>query len=71
MNIHEVATPRRWQVPNLGNSGGEIEIAGWDFGGDGELALLQHTRLQTPFENRGGLYYTGTLTSPLRHHYVY
>ncbi len=42
MNIHEVATPKRWQVPNLGKSGGEIEIAGWDFGGDGDLALLQH-----------------------------
>ena len=42
MKISEVATARRWRVENQGRSGGTIEIAGWDFGGEGELALLQH-----------------------------
>lgn len=42
MKIDEVATGRRWRVQNHGRSGGLIEIAGWDFGGDGDLALLQH-----------------------------
>ena len=42
MNIGEVATRKHWRIPNRGRSGGEITIAGWDFGGTGELALLQH-----------------------------
>ena len=42
MNVSEVATPRRWRVNNHGQSGGTIELAGWDFGGQGDLALLRH-----------------------------
>ncbi|MEM7002778.1 MAG: alpha/beta hydrolase [Pseudomonadota bacterium] len=36
------AQPRRWQVANRGESGGSLQIAGWDFGGSGEVAMLQH-----------------------------
>ena len=42
MNLSDVATRRSWRVENTGASGGQIEISGWDFGGEGELALLQH-----------------------------
>lgn len=42
MKMSDVATAKRWRVENGGDSGGEIEIAGWDFGGEGELVLLQH-----------------------------
>ncbi len=42
MNIEDVASPCRWTDDNAGRSGGTIDIAGWDFGGEGELALLQH-----------------------------
>ncbi len=42
MNIRDVAEPRRWVLPNSSPAGGEITLAGWDFGGTGELALLHH-----------------------------
>ncbi len=42
MNICDVAEPRRWVLPNSSPTGGEITLAGWDFGGTGELALLHH-----------------------------
>ena len=42
MNIHDIAEHRRWTLPNSSPAGGEITIAGWDFGGRGELALLHH-----------------------------
>jgi len=34
--------PRRWSVPDPATPGGNIGIAGWDFGGSGPLALLHH-----------------------------
>ena len=42
MRIEDVAESRRWHVPNTGPTPGDVEIAGWDFGGQGDLALLQH-----------------------------
>ncbi len=42
MELTSYATPRRWQVDNPSPSGATIEIAGWDFGGEGPLALLHH-----------------------------
>lgn len=33
---------RRWTIPDASESGGTITIAGWDFGGEGPLALLHH-----------------------------
>ena len=42
MIIEEVALRRTWTVANTGLSGGEIVLSGWDFGGDGEIAFLQH-----------------------------
>ena len=42
MEIDSVAKRVRWRVENQGQSGGELEISGWDFGGEGELAVLQH-----------------------------
>ena len=40
--MEQVAQPRRWMVPNASPRGGEIEIAGWDFGGEGPLILMSH-----------------------------
>lgn len=42
MNLNEIATPRRWELDNPSPRGGQITIAGWDFGGEGPLALLHH-----------------------------
>lgn len=42
MNVQETAAPRRWRLKNNSPAGGEITIAGWDFGGSGPLALLHH-----------------------------
>ncbi len=42
MKLDEIAQRRTWQIMNAGQSGGQIEISGWDFGGSGEIALLQH-----------------------------
>ena len=42
MELTSYATARRWQVDNPSPSGATIEIAGWDFGGEGPLALLHH-----------------------------
>jgi pimeloyl-ACP methyl ester carboxylesterase len=42
LNIRDIANQRAWTISNTGNSGGNITISGWDFGGEGELALLQH-----------------------------
>lgn len=42
IDIRKCAAQRRWRVANPSPRGGEIEIAGWDFGGDGPVALLHH-----------------------------
>ncbi len=42
MNIRNVAEQRRFRLPNTSPAGGEIELAVWDFGGDGPPALLHH-----------------------------
>ena len=42
INLRHIASPRRWRVANPSPRRGEIEIAGWDFGGEGPLALLHH-----------------------------
>ena len=42
MNINDVATRCTWQVADVGTHGRSIEIGGWDFGGEGDLALLHH-----------------------------
>lgn len=42
MELRSMATARRWRVANPSPRGGEIQIAGWDFGGDGPIALLHH-----------------------------
>ena len=33
---------RRWTIADASEPGGSITIAGWDFGGDGPIALLHH-----------------------------
>ena len=40
--MHDIAAPCRWQLENRSPAAGTIEIAGWDFGGAGPLALLHH-----------------------------
>ena len=40
--MQQTARPRRWIVPNASPRGGEIEIAGWDYGGDGPLIMMHH-----------------------------
>ncbi|NKB99840.1 MAG: alpha/beta fold hydrolase [Pseudomonadales bacterium] len=42
MKLDEIAQRRNWRIANAGQTGGQIEIGGWDFGGSGELAVLQH-----------------------------
>ncbi len=42
MNIRDVASPRRFTIANSSPAGGGLELAAWDFGGDGPLALLHH-----------------------------
>jgi pimeloyl-ACP methyl ester carboxylesterase len=42
IDVRKLAAPRRWRVTNPSPRGGDIEIAGWDFGGDGPVALLHH-----------------------------
>lgn len=34
--------PRRWTIDDAGRPGEQITIAGWDFGGDGPIALMHH-----------------------------
>ena len=40
------AEPRRWTVPNASPAGGDLEIAGWDFGGRGPGRARRFSRLR-------------------------
>jgi len=42
LNIEDHAQAITWRVSNYSASGGEISISGWDFGGEGPIALLHH-----------------------------
>ncbi|MEM7077019.1 MAG: alpha/beta hydrolase [Pseudomonadota bacterium] len=42
MDITAIARPMRWEVDNKSPGASQVTLAGWDFGGDGPLALLHH-----------------------------